>query len=66
MTDYSNPKQTTVNCPHCEKKVVWAKESPFRPFCSERCKLIDFGDWAEESHKISSDLVENPEDFIEQ
>jgi endogenous inhibitor of DNA gyrase (YacG/DUF329 family) len=31
---------------------VWAPESPYRPFCSERCKLIDLGAWASESYRI--------------
>ncbi|MCH8537812.1 MAG: DNA gyrase inhibitor YacG [Alkalimonas sp.] len=42
-----------VNCPTCETKVVWSDASPFRPFCSERCKLIDLGDWAAENHRIA-------------
>ncbi|REL32756.1 DNA gyrase inhibitor YacG [Thalassotalea euphylliae] len=44
---------TTVKCPTCDKPVVWQASSEHRPFCSERCKLIDLGDWAEENHKIS-------------
>lgn len=42
-----------VNCPTCEKEVAWSAESPYRPFCSERCKLIDLGDWAAENHRIA-------------
>ena len=42
-----------VQCPNCDKDVLWQTESQYRPFCSERCKLIDLGDWAEENHKIS-------------
>ena len=42
-----------VNCPTCEKAVEWSAASPFRPFCSERCKLIDLGDWAAENHRIA-------------
>ncbi len=42
-----------VPCPTCETEVQWLPENTFRPFCSERCKLIDLGDWASESHKIS-------------
>ncbi|MXW54041.1 MAG: DNA gyrase inhibitor YacG [Gammaproteobacteria bacterium] len=42
------PKQASVRCPTCERSVKWSKESPFRPFCSERCKLIDLGEWVEE------------------
>ncbi|WP_345845158.1 DNA gyrase inhibitor YacG [Shewanella algae] len=42
----------TVKCPTCQKEVEWALESKFKPFCSERCKLIDLGDWASEKHAI--------------
>lgn len=38
--------RTQVNCPNCRKPVVWSVENEFRPFCSERCKLIDLGEWA--------------------
>lgn len=47
-------QETIVNCPICEKEVVWSKESKYRPFCSERCQLIDLGDWAAEKHSIAS------------
>jgi endogenous inhibitor of DNA gyrase (YacG/DUF329 family) len=42
-----------VHCPTCRKKVVWSPASRWRPFCSERCKLIDLGEWLEENHRIS-------------
>ena len=42
-----------VPCPHCKTEVIWRSGSSYRPFCSERCQLIDLGDWAEENHKIS-------------
>ncbi len=42
----------TVSCPICQKAVVWGAESPYRPFCSERCKLIDLGAWAEEKYTV--------------
>lgn len=45
-------KPTIVNCPQCKKEVTWSTDSPFRPFCSERCKLIDLGQWATESYRI--------------
>ncbi len=38
----------TVNCPTCGKTVVWGEISPFRPFCSKLCQLIDLGEWAAE------------------
>ncbi len=45
-----------VPCPQCQKTVIWQASSEFRPFCSKRCQLIDLGEWAEESHKISQPI----------
>ena len=45
-------KKRFVACPQCGKKAAWSPENPFRPFCSERCKLIDLGQWATESYRI--------------
>ncbi|NEV61972.1 DNA gyrase inhibitor YacG [Thiorhodococcus minor] len=42
-----------VACPHCGRPVEWTEISRWRPFCSERCRLIDLGDWIEENHRIS-------------
>lgn len=41
-----------VSCPHCGKSVEWTPASRYRPFCSERCKLIDFGAWAAEKYRV--------------
>ncbi|MGZ3159354.1 MAG: DNA gyrase inhibitor YacG [Burkholderiaceae bacterium] len=43
---------TIVDCPTCGKKVEWTEQSKFRPFCSNRCKQIDLGAWAEEKYTI--------------
>ena len=43
---------TIVQCPTCGKAVSWNEESPFRPFCSKRCQLIDLGEWANEEKRI--------------
>lgn len=48
-------KKTVVTCPQCGKEVVWGSESPYRPFCSERCKKIDLGQWANESYRIAGE-----------
>lgn len=45
---------TVVNFPTCGKPVVWGEISPFRPFCSKRCQLIDLGEWAAEEKRIAS------------
>jgi hypothetical protein len=42
----------SVNCPVCGARVPWSASSPHRPFCSERCKLIDLGQWASEGYRI--------------
>ena len=57
-------KVRVVNCPRCGKGVPWSEESKWRPFCSERCKLIDLGAWASESYRIP--VVEQPEDDEEE
>lgn len=50
-------------CPRCEKATSNKKENKFRPFCSEKCKLIDFGTWANEENSISRPI--KSEDFYE-
>ena len=40
-----------VKCPTCQREIDWS-QSPFRPFCSERCRLIDLGGWLTEKHAI--------------
>jgi len=42
-----------VPCPTCNKPVAWSTHAKWRPFCSERCRLIDLGDWLDENHRIS-------------
>ncbi|WP_440862686.1 DNA gyrase inhibitor YacG [Symbiopectobacterium purcellii] len=44
----------TVSCPTCKKSVEWGEQSPYRPFCSKRCQLIDLGEWADEEKRIPS------------
>lgn len=46
---------TTVLCPTCQTTVTWTSAATFRPFCSERCKLIDLGEWANEEKAIPGD-----------
>ncbi|MGB7921865.1 MAG: DNA gyrase inhibitor YacG [Pyrinomonadaceae bacterium] len=40
-----------MKCPNCGKPTGW-QDNPTRPFCSERCKLIDFGRWANEEYSV--------------
>lgn len=52
MMKKSEPK---ARCPTCRTVFYWDEGSPWRPFCSERCRLIDLGDWLEEGHRITGD-----------
>ena len=45
-------ESTKVPCPNCGAPVPWADASRWRPFCSERCKMVDLGEWFEESRRI--------------
>ena len=53
-------KQSIVACPHCGKEIEWNSQNSYRPFCSERCKLIDLGQWANEGYRIP-DSEQQPE-----
>lgn len=44
-----------MRCPLCCREVTW-EDNPWRPFCSERCQMIDLGNWASESYCISEPL----------
>jgi endogenous inhibitor of DNA gyrase (YacG/DUF329 family) len=43
-----------VKCPNCGKQTEWSGNE-FRPFCSERCKLIDFGEWADGKYALPTE-----------
>ena len=52
-----------VVCPTCGKGAPWAPENVWRPFCSERCKLIDLGAWATEKYRVPiAESNDQPED----
>jgi uncharacterized protein len=50
-----------IDCPICKSIVDAAPDFEFRPFCSQRCKLIDLGNWLDEKYRISRPL--QPEDL---
>ncbi|NUN06346.1 MAG: DNA gyrase inhibitor YacG [Bdellovibrio sp.] len=65
MTDSTN--KLKVKCPQCGLLTLYSTENSFRPFCSERCRLIDLGEWASDSYRIpvttpSSDSLSSDEE----
>ena len=56
-------KITFVSCPQCNQGIEYSLSNTFRPFCSERCRMIDLGQWANEGYKIPVEI--NLEDLNE-
>jgi len=52
-----------VKCPTCAATVEWTTQQRWRPFCSERCRLIDLGRWFDEANRIPAEegIAEKPE-----
>jgi endogenous inhibitor of DNA gyrase (YacG/DUF329 family) len=46
-----------VKCPTCRRAVPWTAEQLFKPFCSERCRLIDLGEWVMEEKRIAGESL---------
>ncbi|HZH34860.1 MAG TPA: DNA gyrase inhibitor YacG [Pyrinomonadaceae bacterium] len=40
-----------IKCPQCGKLTTW-ENNPDRPFCSERCRMLDFGAWIDEEYRV--------------
>ena len=72
-----NPKgapvvATIVKCPTCRRDVEWSEGSQYRPFCSDRCRLVDMGAWLTEQHRIPDEAAaedhlhpDSPEETLE-
>jgi len=56
-------KPRIVPCPDCGGDSVYAPSNPFRPFCSQRCKSMDFGAWASESFRVPTDAPPDEDHF---
>jgi endogenous inhibitor of DNA gyrase (YacG/DUF329 family) len=49
-----------VRCPQCGVQSVWDVGNQWRPFCSERCKMIDLGAWASEAYRVPVQETADP------
>lgn len=65
MSSQANTTNRKIKCPHCGQETLYTTTNKFRPFCSERCRLIDLGAWASESYKIEGKNRPNEFDLEE-
>jgi len=56
--------QRKILCPRCGELTRW-EDNPTRPFCSERCQMVDLGSWAEEKYRIPTEEAPGMEDSEE-
>ncbi len=62
MPESSDLKPTSkkIVCPRCGQLCFFEKQlNPSRPFCSERCQLIDLGKWASEDYRVPASTEPN-------
>ncbi len=50
-----------MRCPICKRPVDVSPANRFRPFCSERCRMVDLGAWAGEGYRVAGAPVEDRE-----
>jgi hypothetical protein len=62
MPSPGSPNAPVVACPGCRRQVVYSVSNPWRPFCSERCRLADLGDWAAERFRLPVKPAEGDDD----
>jgi len=51
-----------VECPACGRRTEFSPRNAWRPFCSQRCKMVDFGAWATERYVVAADPPEDGQD----
>ena len=45
----------TYPCPRCGTQATWEGNAS-KPFCSERCKIVDLGAWASEEYSLPAEI----------
>lgn len=58
VQDMNKHETTVLPCPRCGEPVTWNERAEWKPFCSERCKLIDLGAWFSEEHTIPGEPLD--------
>jgi len=54
----------TIRCPRCRQETPW-QDNPHRPFCSQKCQLVDLGRWAQEEYKVPGRKLMEPDNLLE-
>lgn len=49
------PAERMVSCPACRQQTPYTPSNPWRPFCSQRCRTADLGDWANERFRVPAE-----------
>lgn len=60
----STAEPRRVPCPTCRRPAVFSPDNPWRPFCSERCRGVDLGAWANESYRVEVAPVREDDDTL--
>lgn len=60
-TSCTEKTKMLTNCPICKKSVEW-DGNPSRPFCSERCRLVDLGAWFNQEYQVPATEISPDED----
>lgn len=58
----NDPGGPSVACPACGNLSQYSSANPYRPFCSDRCKVIDLGAWASEQYRIAGEAKDKAPD----
>lgn len=54
----------TIKCPECGKSTEYSSANEYRPFCSQRCRLIDLGEWIEGNYRIEPEETDHKSEFL--
>jgi uncharacterized protein len=54
-----------VTCPGCGETAPYSPDNRWRPFCSERCKMIDLGTWASDGYVVAGEVIESDDDLFD-
>lgn len=57
------PRARMVECPTCRRPTEFSPANRWRPFCSERCRMIDLGAWSDESYVVPGRPIEADDDL---